>query len=211
MIDHDGRGMPLHQKILLGMVLGILLGLAANFTGARLETVYDEAVARPLGGTVVGPWLGYHPEVRTEIIRPLIRYVLEPVGKIFLNMLLLTVFGALGLVIAAIGIYGVMAYAVTQRTQEIGVRLAIGAGRWQVSWLFLKRALAQLTVGLILGVPAALALARVARFRLVEIEANDPVTMAGIVIVLTTVSLAACLLPVRKAARVDPAVALRND
>ena len=124
---------------------------------------------------------------------------------------LFAVLGAIALLLSAVGIYGVMAYAVTQRTQEIGVRMAIGAQRWQVSWLFLKRALVQLAFGLVLGVPAALGLARVARFRLVEVEPNDPVTLAGIIVLLAAVSIAACLLPVRRASRVDPVMALRSD
>lgn len=124
---------------------------------------------------------------------------------------LFAVLGAIALVLSAVGIYGVMAYTVTHRTQEIGVRMAIGAQRWQVSWLFLKRALLQLLLGLALGMPAALALARLARFRLVEVEPNDPVTMIGIIVILAAVSCAAAVLPVRKAARVDPSVALRSE
>jgi putative ABC transport system permease protein len=125
-----------------------------------------------------------------------------------------TLFGvlaAIALTLSAVGIYGVMAYAVTQRTQEIGVRVAVGAQRWQVSWLFLKRGLAQLAIGLALGVPAALGLATIVRFNLVEIEPNDPVTMIAIIAILVSVAIAACLLPVRRAWRVDPVVALRSE
>jgi putative ABC transport system permease protein len=125
-----------------------------------------------------------------------------------------TLFGvlaAIALTLSAVGIYGVMAYAVTQRTQEIGVRMAVGAQRWQVSWLFLKRGLWQLLLGLVLGVPAALALAMVVRFNLVEIEPTDPLTMIVIVGILVAVAIASCLIPVRKAARVDPVIALRAD
>jgi ABC-type antimicrobial peptide transport system permease subunit len=104
-----------------------------------------------------------------------------------------------------------MAYAVTQRTQEIGVRMALGAKRWDVSWLFLKRGLVQLALGLGLGLPAALGLASVARFQLVEIEPSDPVTMIGITVILVAVALASCLLPARKAAKVDPMTALRSE
>lgn len=121
------------------------------------------------------------------------------------------VLAAIGLVLSAVGLYAVMAYAVTQRTQEIGVRMAVGAQRWQVSWLFLRRALGQLALGLALGLPAALALAQVARFQLVEIEPSDPVTMIGITAVLAAVALAACLVPVRQAAGVEPAIALRGE
>jgi predicted permease len=125
-----------------------------------------------------------------------------------------TLFGVLAVIaltLSAVGIYGVMAYAVTQRTQEIGVRMAVGAQRWQVSWLFFKRGLTQLILGLALGVPAALALATVVRFNLVEIEPNDPVTMFAIIAILVSVSMASCLIPVRKAARVDPVNALRAE
>jgi len=131
------------------------------------------------------------------------------VYKIF--AVLFAVLAVIGLVLSAVGLYAVMAYAVTQRTQEIGVRMAIGAQRWQVSWIFLKRGLLQLSVGLILGLPIAIALSGFARFRLVEVENTDPVTLVGITVVLAAVSLAACLIPVRRAAKVDPVVALRTD
>jgi len=129
--------------------------------------------------------------------------------KIFAT--LFAVLAAIALVLSSVGLYAVMAYAVTQRTQEIGVRMAVGAQRWQVSWLFLRRALTQLALGLTLGLPAALGLAQVARFQLVEIAPNDPVTMIGITLVLATVAIGAALVPVRKAARVDPAIALRAE
>lgn len=125
-----------------------------------------------------------------------------------------TLFGVLaviGLVLSAVGVYGVIAYAVTQRTQEIGVRMAVGASRWDVSWLFLRKGLIQLAISLAIGLPAALGLATVARFRLVEIEPSDPVTMIGITVILIGVALASCVLPARKAARVDPMVALRSE
>jgi len=108
-------------------------------------------------------------------------------------------------------VYGVMAYAVTQRTQEIGVRMAIGAGRGHVSWIFLKRCLWQLALGLAIGLPGALALGQIVRFNLVEIEPNDPVTLIGISVAIAAVALASCVIPVRKAARVDPIIALRSE
>lgn len=125
-----------------------------------------------------------------------------------------TLFGvlaAIGLVLSAVGIYGVMAYAVTQRTQEIGVRMAIGAKHWDVTWLFLRRGLMQLVLGLAIGLPAALGLASVAQFQLVEIEPSDPVTMLGITIAVIIVALTACIVPATRAARVDPATALRSE
>jgi putative ABC transport system permease protein len=120
-------------------------------------------------------------------------------------------FGVIGLVLSAVGLYAVMAYSVTQRTQEIGVRIAVGAQRGQVSWLIVKRGLLQLTVGLTIGLVGALALSRVLRRLLIGVSPADPMTFVAITILLTAVSIAACLVPVRKAARVDPVVALRAE
>ena len=146
-------------------------------------------------------------------------FTIEPIASVLANERIIykvfsTLFGLLagiGLTLSAVGVYGVMAYNITQRTQEIGVRMAIGASRWDVAWLFLKRGLIQLALGLGIGLPAALGLASVVRFRLVDIEPTDPVTMIGISAILILVALASCLLPARKAARVDPMVALRAD
>ena len=124
---------------------------------------------------------------------------------------LFTVLAVIGLTLSAVGVYGVMAYAVARRTQEIGVRIAVGAGRWDVAWLFLKRGLIQLAIAAAIGLPAALGFSALARFQLVGIEPNDPLTFGGIVIVLGGVAIAACLIPVRKAARVDPVNALRAE
>ena len=146
-------------------------------------------------------------------------FTIETVAAVLANERIIyrifsTLFGVLasiGLILSAVGVYGVMAYAVTQRTQEIGVRMAIGARRWDVSWIFLKRGLIQLALGLAIGLPAAIGLGALARLRLVEIEPSDPVTMIGITVVLVVVSLLSCVLPARRAARVDPMVALRSE
>ncbi len=121
------------------------------------------------------------------------------------------ILAVIGLVLSSVGLYAVMAYSVTQRTQEIGVRMAVGAQPWQVSWLILRRGLVQLAMGLTLGLAGALALAGVMRIGIVGITPADPVTLTAITLLLTVVSLAACLLPARRATRVDPVVALRAD
>jgi predicted permease len=146
-------------------------------------------------------------------------FAIETLAHVFANersiyrifATLFALLAAIGLVLSTVGIYGVIAYAVTQRTQEIGVRMAVGARHWDVSWLFLRRGLLQLCMALVIGLPAAVALGIVARFQLVEVEPTDPLTIAGITIVLAAVSLPACLLPARKAARVDPLTALRSE
>jgi putative ABC transport system permease protein len=124
---------------------------------------------------------------------------------------LFAVLASIGLVLSAVGVYGVIAYAVTQRTQEIGVRVAIGAGRWDVAWLFLRKGLAQIAIALLIGLPAAMALGAIAQFRLVEIEPTDPVTMVAITVLVIVIALISCVVPARKASKVDPVIALRAE
>ena len=133
------------------------------------------------------------------------RWPLRMFGTMF------AIFALIALLLAAVGLYGVMAYAVTQRTQEIGVRMAIGAGRWNVAWLFLRKGLAQIAVALLIGLPAAFGFTLLARFQLVAIEGNDPLTMIAITVVISVVALVACVLPAAKAAQVDPITALRSE
>ncbi|HET9469097.1 MAG TPA: ABC transporter permease [Vicinamibacterales bacterium] len=113
------------------------------------------------------------------------------------------------LTLSAVGLYAVMAYSVTQRTQEIGVRMALGADSGQVSWMILKCGLVQLGIGLTLGLAGALALSRVMTRLLIGVTPTDPMTFVSITLLLTLVAVAACLLPARRATRVDPLVALR--
>jgi putative ABC transport system permease protein len=120
-------------------------------------------------------------------------------------------FALIALTLSAVGLYAVMAYSVTQRTPEIGVRMALGAGARQVSWLVLKRGLIQLGVGLTLGLAGALGASRVLSSLLVPgITPQDPMTFAAITLLLVGVAVSACLIPAGRAARVDPLVALRE-
>jgi putative ABC transport system permease protein len=126
---------------------------------------------------------------------------------------LFAILAAIALTLSSIGLYGVMAYAVSQRTQEIGVRVALGADRRRVSWLILGRALRQIALGLAIGFAIALplALGRVMPGGLADMTPFDPVAIVGITALLTTVSIVACLVPIRRAMRVDPVVALRAE
>ena len=117
----------------------------------------------------------------------------------------------IALVLSSVGLYAVMAYSVTQRTQEIGVRMALGAQRRQVSWLILRRGFVQLAIGLPLGLAGALALGVVLQGILVDLMPGDPITLAAVTVLLTTVSVAACLIPALRATRIDPVVALRAE
>jgi putative ABC transport system permease protein len=124
---------------------------------------------------------------------------------------LFAIFAFIALVMSAVGLYAVMAYSVTQRTTEIGVRMALGAKGSQVSWLILKRGLLQLGLGLAIGLAGAFGLSRVMQSLLVQTTARDPVTFATITAILACVAVAACVIPSRRATRVDPLVALRAE
>jgi putative ABC transport system permease protein len=128
-----------------------------------------------------------------------------------LIMVLLGVFAALALVLAAVGIYSVMAYTVGQRTHEIGVRIAIGASRRDVMGLVLRQTLWLASAGLVVGVLASMALTRLMRTLLFEVQPSDPVTLVAVVVVLLAVSVLAGFVPGRRASRVDPIVALRYE
>ena len=127
------------------------------------------------------------------------------------NMLLLGLFGLLGIVIAGIGIYGVMAYVVTQRTQEIGIRMALGALPATILSLVLGRAVLYLALGLAIGATSAWGLARLVEGFLFEIHPHDVRIYAAVFTLLLITGLAAAFLPARRAARVDPLVALRME
>ena len=120
-------------------------------------------------------------------------------------------FGLLALVLAGVGIYGVASYSVAQRTREIGVRVALGAQRVDVLRLVMGDGLFVIGVGLAAGLLLALAASRAAAGFLYGVGANDPLTFAGVPLVLGAVALAAGYLPARRATKVDPAVALRHE
>jgi putative ABC transport system permease protein len=124
---------------------------------------------------------------------------------------LLGSFALLALVLASLGIYGVLSYAVTQRTREIGVRMALGAGSGDVTRMVVRQGLGLAALGMAIGAVAALALTRSMTKLLVGVQPADPGIYAVVVLVLMTVALAACYLPAARAARVDPMVALRDE
>jgi len=120
-------------------------------------------------------------------------------------------FGAIAALLAAIGLYGVMAYAVTRRTSEIGIRLALGAGRGDVQWMVLRESLWMVAAGLLIGIPAALALTRLVQQALYGIRPNDPVSFLTAGVLMVAVAAVAAWIPARRAARVDPMRALRFE
>jgi predicted permease len=125
--------------------------------------------------------------------------------------LLLAVFAGVALLLAAIGTYGVLAYMVSERQREIGIRMALGAGNGQVVALVLRQGLTIAVVGIVVGVGGALALSRLTQSLLYGVEPSDPATFGAVVAVIALVATAACLIPMRRATRVDPLEAMRAD
>lgn len=144
-------------------------------------------------------------------IRPLDEVVARSVAQRRLTMVLLGVFAAVALVLAAIGVYGVMSYTVAQRTREIGVRMALGARRSDVLGMVLRRAFALAAAGVVLGAGAAWLLTRYMAALLYQTEPGDPMILAGVSLILVVATLLASYVPGRSATRVDPLIALRAE
>jgi len=121
------------------------------------------------------------------------------------------VFAIVALLLAAVGTYGVMAYSVSERTPEIGIRMALGAERGDALALVLKHGVRLLLIGLPLGLGGAFALSGVLKSQLFGVSSSDPVTLVGVSLMLAGVTISACYLPARRAAKVDPMVALRYE
>ncbi len=151
------------------------------------------------------------PTLPLADVRSLERVVFESVAQPRFITRMALLFAVVALALAAVGTYGVLSYAVEQRTQEIGVRMALGAQARQVLAMILGQGARLVAVGLVLGVVGALALRQILAGMLFGVAPTDPTIFASVIVVLSAVSLAACYLPARKATRISPMVALRQD
>jgi ABC-type antimicrobial peptide transport system permease subunit len=124
---------------------------------------------------------------------------------------LCTWFAVLALLLTSIGLYGVMTYNVARRTHEIGVRMALGAQNREVQWMILRESLLLLGIGIVLGVPATMAATRLVGAQLFGLTPSDPLAFITAIVAISTVALLAAYFPARRATRVDPIVALRDE
>jgi predicted permease len=151
------------------------------------------------------------PDLPVYGVRTMSHRVEESLARRRFSMLLLTLFACLALGLAAIGVYGVMAYLVSQGARELGIRMALGATPHRILMMVVRQGLAVAVVGVAVGLAAAFGLTRLMRKLLFGIEATDPLTFAAIALLLALIALVASYVPARRASRIDPMVSLRSE
>jgi predicted permease len=208
-LDSDASS-PLHAQMYLPMMQVPdkslkRVGLAGDVylrTKRALTPSFDEIRQQLLAAN--GELVVYAPE-------PLEEVVAHSIGQKRFSMMLLAAFAGIALALASVGIYGVLSYLVGQRTQEIGVRMALGAQRVDVLRMVLGDGIRMALVGVGIGIAAALVLTRYMASMLFGVKPADPLTFLGVAVLLTAIALVACYVPARRAMRVDPIVALRYE
>jgi putative ABC transport system permease protein len=194
---------PLRQReaAIDGMGFARQMALAVRTTGEPLELA--KTIRQEVGGI--------DPSVPVASVRTMEQILATVTVQPRFNMILLGIFAAVALAMASVGIYGVLSYAVTQRTHEIGIRLALGARQRDVLKMVVGQGMGLALTGMVIGVAASLALTRLMAGLLYGVSATDPVTFAAIAFLLAGVALLACYLPARRASKVDPMIALRYE
>jgi predicted permease len=223
------RGPPTTPAFTIVGVVGTInsFDLGLPVTKERLYYPLTQQVQGRVGGMALVLKTGLDPETLVPQVRAAVRAIdpEQPIADVRTmdqwlsrslqnrrtNMMLLTVFGAVALVLSAIGIYGVLAFGVAQRVREFGIRQALGADRSSILSLVLSQGLKTAGLGMVLGLAASVAFARLLETLLFGVTPRDPVVFASVTAVLFAVAMAACYIPARRATRVDPMVALRDS
>jgi predicted permease len=200
---HDGPGQEVESEIFLPYLQapGGVMQLAIR-TAADPESIAS-AVRREVASV--------DPEQPITRMAKLEQTLSDSVAPRQFNMLLLVIFAAIALVLATVGVYGVVAYSVSQRTHEVGIRMALGAQRADVLRMVVGQGLQLTLIGVGIGIVGALAVTRFLSSMLFGVKPTDPLTFIAVSLILIAVALAACYIPARRAARVDPMVALRYE
>ena len=232
-----GTENPIGQSVEGGGITYQIIGVVGNIKARTLGEETRPVLFRALDQTVAydPAFMGYTILIRSDanpagiisVVRNQIR-ILDPTMAIYniqtmqehlrdafflprLAAILFGVFGSIGLILAAVGLYGVMSYSVSRRTREIGIRMALGAQARQVQQLIVRQGMVLAAIAVVLGLPASFALSKLFTSVLYGIRNDDPLTYAVVPIFLAAIALFACWLPARRAARVDPQIVLRCE
>lgn len=180
-------------------------------TNSQYWVVRSTAESRSIEKAFLAELQKVDRDAATSDIRTLEAYLSDSVAPRRFSLRILTIFSVAALLLAVTGIYGVVSYAVTQRTQEIGIRLALGAARAQVFRLILGQGLRVVLIGIVLGLVGTFAVTRAIRSLLFGVTPGDPMTFVFVSVAMLAVAVIACSIPARRATKVDPVIALRND
>jgi putative ABC transport system permease protein len=178
---------------------------------ASYFVIRTDADATSIVGAVRSRMLAVDKDVPVLNVAAIDQLVSAALREPRFNTVLIGVFAGLALLLASVGLYAVIAYSVTQRTHEIGVRITVGAGQRDIFRLIVGQGMILALIGVAIGLAASMALTRAMSSLLFGVSATDPLTFAAIALLLTFVSLVACYVPARRAMRVDPMVALRHE
>ena len=204
------RDAPPMVYVPLGQVGDKLMTTVRRFVSAYL-TVRTTVAPLSLTAALKREVAALDPALPVDGIRPMDQVVARSIAPQRFNMLLITAFASVGLALAAVGIFGVMSYSVAQRTNELGIRIALGAQAMDVVKLIVKKGITLTLIGVTIGLAGAFALTRLMTSLLFGVTPTDPLTFVVVTIALITVALLACYLPARRATKVDPLVALRYE
>jgi predicted permease len=209
-VARDARDHSLRRDIFRRFYLSALqpLGGFSPFMRYEIRTYGDASGVVQAARKAI---LAFDPGIPIGSDQPLVSMLDDNLRQERLIAQLSTVFGGLALLLACIGLYGVLSYAVAQRTNEIGIRMALGAERGTVTRMILRETAILILIGLAIGVPASLACARFVQSKLFGLKAADPVTLAAALGIMIVVAVASGYLPARRASKVDPLIALRYE
>jgi predicted permease len=183
-----------------------------SFTVNSMHVVLRTALAPDaLAGTIHREVAALDPSLPVVKLETMDDVFAEAIGRPRLLAQLLGLFAGLAILLAAIGSYGVLSYMVTERRREIGIRMALGADRGSVMQMVLTQGLRLTVAGLVVGLAVSFGMNRVLATLLFGVKPTDPLTIAGVVVLITGVALLACYLPARSATRVDPMIVLRDE